>query len=66
MIIAAALVLALSASWLASRAFITNPLETMTLAVRAWRRGDYNARMDLRGAPGELGRAGPRLQRPDG
>ena len=55
MIIGAALVLALSASWLASRAFITNPLETMTLAVRAWRRGDYNARMDLRGAPGELG-----------
>ena len=55
MIIGAALVLALSASWLASRAFITLPLETMTHAVRAWRRGDYNARMDLRGSPGELG-----------
>ncbi|KAB0265857.1 sensor histidine kinase [Microvirga brassicacearum] len=55
MIIAAALVLALSSSWLASRAFIAKPLEAMTHAVRAWRRGDYNARMDLRGAPGELG-----------
>jgi PAS domain S-box-containing protein len=55
MIIAAALVLALSLSWLTSRAFISNPLDAMTRAVQAWRRGDYNARMDVRGTPGELG-----------
>ncbi|WP_210485850.1 sensor histidine kinase [Microvirga antarctica] len=55
LIIAAALVLVLSLSWLTSHAFITKPLDAMTQAVRAWRRGDYNARMDLKSAPGELG-----------
>src|SRR5690606_17645025 len=55
MLIAAALILALSLSWLISRAFITKPFEAMTGAVRAWRRGNYNARIDLPGSPGELG-----------
>jgi PAS domain S-box-containing protein len=55
MLIGAALVLALSLSWLTSRAFITKPFETMTDAVRAWRRGNYRARIDLPGSPGELG-----------
>jgi PAS domain S-box-containing protein len=55
MLIGAALVLALSLSWLASRAFIAKPFETMTDAVRAWRRGNYRARIDLPGSPGELG-----------
>ncbi|GEO14995.1 sensor histidine kinase [Microvirga aerophila] len=55
MLIGAALVLTLSLSWLTSRAFITKPFETMTDAVRAWRRGNYRARIDLPGSPGELG-----------
>jgi len=55
MLIAAALVLALSLSWLASRAFITKPFEIMTNAVRDWRRGDYQARIDLSKSAGEFG-----------
>ncbi|MEZ0171601.1 sensor histidine kinase [Microvirga sp. TS319] len=55
LLIAAALVLALSLSWLASRAFITKPFEIMTNAVRDWRRGDYQARIDLPRNSGELG-----------
>ncbi|MXQ12597.1 sensor histidine kinase [Microvirga makkahensis] len=55
MLIAAALVLALSLSWLASRAFITKPFEIMTNAVRDWRRGDYQARIDLPKNSGEFG-----------
>ncbi|SCX89915.1 sensor histidine kinase [Microvirga guangxiensis] len=55
MLIAAALVLALSLSWLASRAFITKPFEIMTNAVGDWRRGDYQARIDLPKNSGELG-----------
>jgi PAS domain S-box-containing protein len=55
LLIGAALVLALSLSWLTSRAFIAKPFETMTDAVRAWRRGNYHARIDLPGSPGELG-----------
>jgi PAS domain S-box-containing protein len=55
MLIAAALVLALSLSWLISRVFITKPFDMMTDAVRAWRRGNYLARIDLPGSPGELG-----------
>ncbi len=55
MLIAAALVLALSLSWLASRAFITKPFEIMTNAVRDWRRGNYQARIDLPQNAGELG-----------
>lgn len=54
-LIAAALILALSLSWLASRAFITKPFETMTSAVRNWRRGDYEARIHLPKNSGELG-----------
>jgi PAS domain S-box-containing protein len=55
MVIAAALVLTLSLSWLTSRAFITRPFETMTDAVRAWRRGNYSARIKLPDSSGELG-----------
>jgi PAS domain S-box-containing protein len=55
MLIAAALVLALSLSWLTGRLFITKPFEMMTDAVRAWRRGNYLARINLPGSPGELG-----------
>ncbi len=55
MLIAAALVLALSLSWLASRAFITKPFEAMTKAVSDWRRGDYQARIDLPKNSGEFG-----------
>jgi PAS domain S-box-containing protein len=55
MLIAAGLVLSLSLSWLLSRAFITKPFDMMTDAVRAWRRGNYLARIDLPGSPGELG-----------
>jgi len=55
MLIAAALILALSLSWLASRAFITKPFEIMTNAVRDWRRGDYQARIDLPKNSGEFG-----------
>jgi PAS domain S-box-containing protein len=55
MLIAAGLVLSLSLSWLLSRAFITRPFVIMTDAVRAWRRGNYLARIDLPGSPGELG-----------
>ncbi|NIX77048.1 sensor histidine kinase [Microvirga terricola] len=55
LLIAAALAAALSLSWLAGRTFITRPFEIMTNAVRAWRRGDYHARIDLSGAPAELG-----------
>jgi len=55
MLIAAALVLALSLSWLASRAFITKPFDIMTSAVRKWRRGDYEARIHLSKNAGEFG-----------
>ncbi|WP_084731169.1 HWE histidine kinase domain-containing protein [Microvirga vignae] len=55
MLIAAALVLALSLSWLASRAFITKPFEIMTNAVKDWRRGDYQARINLPKKSGEFG-----------
>jgi PAS domain S-box-containing protein len=54
-LIAAALILALSLSWLASRAFITKPFDIMTNAVRDWRRGDYHARIDLPRNAGEFG-----------
>lgn len=55
MLIAAALVLALSLSWLASRSFITKPFDIMTNAVRDWRRGDYQARINLPKNSGEFG-----------
>jgi PAS domain S-box-containing protein len=55
MLIAAALVLALSLSWLASRAFITKPFEIMTNAVWNWRLGDYQARIHLPKNSGEFG-----------
>jgi len=54
MLIAAALVLALSLSWLASRAFITKPFEIMTNAVKDWRRGDYQVRISLPKNSGEF------------
>lgn len=54
-LIAAALVLALSLSWLASRAFITKPFDIMIDAVRDWRRGDYHARIDMPRTSGEFG-----------
>ncbi|MBF9232230.1 sensor histidine kinase [Microvirga alba] len=55
LLIAAALLAALSLSWLAGRIFITQPFDTMTNAVRAWRSGNYHARINLPGSPGELG-----------
>lgn len=55
MLIAAALVLALSLSWLASRAFITKPFDIMINAVRDWRLGDYQVRIDLPRNSGEFG-----------
>ncbi|MGO4389302.1 sensor histidine kinase [Microvirga sp. 2YAF29] len=54
MLIAAALILALSLSWLASRAFITKPFDIMIGALRDWRRGDYRARIDLPRNAGEF------------
>ena len=47
MLIAAALILALSLSALLSRAFITRPFEIVTTRIQAWRRGDYQARIEL-------------------
>jgi len=55
MLIAAALILALSLSALLSRAFITRPFELVTDGIRAWRQGDYQARIDLPGKSGEFG-----------
>jgi PAS domain S-box-containing protein len=55
MLIAAALILALSLSALLSRAFITRPFEIVTNGIRAWRRGNYQARIDLPGKSGEFG-----------
>ncbi|WP_243367845.1 sensor histidine kinase [Microvirga solisilvae] len=54
MLIAAALILALSLSWLASRAFITKPFDIMTGAVQNWRHGDYQARIHLPKNSGEF------------
>jgi PAS domain S-box-containing protein len=55
MLIAAALILALSLSALLSRAFITRPFEIITNGIRDWRRGDYQARISLPGKSGEFG-----------
>ncbi len=55
MLIAAALILALSLSALLSRAFITRPFEIVTNGIRAWRQGNYQARIDLPGKSGEFG-----------
>jgi PAS domain S-box-containing protein len=55
MLIAAALLLALSLSGLISRVFITRPFEIMTDTIRAWRQGNYQARIKLRGDSSELG-----------
>jgi PAS domain S-box-containing protein len=55
MLIAAALILALSLSALLSRAFITKPFEIVTDGIRAWRQGDYQARIDIPGKSGEFG-----------
>ncbi|QFU16172.1 sensor histidine kinase [Microvirga thermotolerans] len=54
MLIGAALVLALSLSALTSRAFVTTSFAAMTDGVRAWRQGNYRARINPRGAPREL------------
>lgn len=54
MLIAAALILALSLSALLSRAFITRPFEIVTNGIRAWRQGDYQARIELPGKSGEF------------
>jgi len=54
LLIGAALVLALSLSALTSHAFITKPFEMITDAVHAWRRGNYQARINPRGSPAEL------------
>jgi len=54
MLIGAALVLALSLSWLGSRTFITKPFDIMTNAVKDWRRGNYQARIELPQNSGEL------------
>ena len=55
MLIAAALIMALSLSALLSRAFITRPFEQITDGIQAWRRGDYQARISLPGKSGEFG-----------
>jgi PAS domain S-box-containing protein len=54
MLIAAALILALSLSALLSRAFITRPFEIVTNGIQAWRRGDYAARISLPRKSGEF------------
>jgi PAS domain S-box-containing protein len=54
MLIAAALILALSLSALLSRAFITKPFEMVTGGIQAWRRGDYGARIALPRKSGEF------------
>ncbi|MBB4039482.1 PAS domain S-box-containing protein [Microvirga flocculans] len=55
LLIAAALILALSLSALLSRAFITRPFEIVTNGIHAWRRGDYQARISLPTKSGEFG-----------
>jgi PAS domain S-box-containing protein len=55
MLIAAAFVLALSLAWLAGRAFVTRPFDTVTSGIRAWRGGQYGARIPLPGLSGEMG-----------
>ena len=55
LLIAAALLMALSLSGLIGRAFVTKPFGTMLKAVRAWRRGDYEARIGIRPSAGEFG-----------
>jgi len=55
MLIAAAFILALSLAWLSGRVFVTKPFHRMTAAVRAWRRGNYEARIDLPRGSGEMG-----------
>lgn len=54
LLIGAALILALSLSWLTSHAVLTRPFEIVTDAIREWRRGDYRNRIDLKRTPGEL------------
>ncbi|WP_201860381.1 sensor histidine kinase [Microvirga soli] len=54
MLIAAALILALSLSALLGRAFITKPFEMVTGGIQAWRRGDYGARIALPRKSGEF------------
>jgi PAS domain S-box-containing protein len=54
MLIAAALILALSLSALLSRVFITKPFEIITSGIQAWRRGDYQARIGLPRKSGEF------------
>jgi PAS domain S-box-containing protein len=54
MLIAAALILAISLSSLLSRTFITRPFEIVTNGIRAWRQGDYQARIDLPVKSGEF------------
>jgi PAS domain S-box-containing protein len=55
MLIAAALILALSLSALLSRAFITKPFDALIGAVRDWRHGNYEARIHLPDKAGEFG-----------
>lgn len=55
MLIGAGLVLALSLSGLIGRVFVTRPFDIMMRAMRAWRQGHYDARIELHGSPGELG-----------
>jgi PAS domain S-box-containing protein len=55
MLIAAALILALSLSALLSRAFITKPFDALIGAVRDWRHGNYQARIHLPEKAGEFG-----------
>jgi PAS domain S-box-containing protein len=54
MLIAAAMILALSLSSLAGRTFITKPFDLMTKAIRDWRHGDYQARIHLPKKSGEF------------
>jgi PAS domain S-box-containing protein len=54
-LIAAAFVLALSLASLSGRVFVTKPFGKMLSAVRAWRQGDYDARIALSEKDGELG-----------
>ena len=64
-LLAAGLLLALCAAWLAGRYVIRRPIERLLAAANAWRLGDYSLRTGLTARWGEIGALGRGL-RPNG
>ena len=54
-LIAVALLLSLAFAWAGARHFITRPFQAVIAGVQAWRRGAYDARIDLPRSAGEFG-----------